>query len=378
LHAKIFKKKAWTRGFSLDIEERLELVKSVGEEIITLEELRTLLETKEHPVAYDGFEPSGLAHIAFGLFRPILLEPLTRAGIRFKLYLADWFAWINRKLGGDLEKIRTCGEYFIEVWRAAGVDFSSVETVWASNLVDNSEYWRNVIQVAKLTTVSRAERALTIMGRKKGELKDVAQYFYPMMQVTDIFTLGADICQLGLDQRRANMLAREVGPKLGYWKPVVVSHHMLMGLQGVREPEGFDEDRRIDVLISSKMSKSKPESSVFVHDSRETIFRKVLSAYCPERVAENNPILDWTKHIIFRRFKSLRVERPSKYGGPLEFNSYEELEAAYVKGLLHPLDLKNAVADVIDKMVEPVRRHFEEDKRARRLYEELKTVEVSR
>ncbi|MEM2058199.1 MAG: tyrosine--tRNA ligase, partial [Thermoproteota archaeon] len=100
----------------MDIEERLELVKSVGEEIVTLEELRTLLETKEHPVAYDGFEPSGLAHIAFGVFRPILLEPLIRAGIRFKLYLADWFAWINRKLGGDLEKIRMCGEYFIEVW----------------------------------------------------------------------------------------------------------------------------------------------------------------------------------------------------------------------------------------------------------------------
>lgn len=362
----------------MNVEEKVELVKSVGEEIITLEELRTLLETKDHPVAYDGFEPSGLSHIAFGVFRPLLLETLVKAGIRFKLYLADWFAWINRKLEGDLEKIRICGEYFIEVWKAAGVDFNSIEVVWASDLVNSSEYWKNVVQIAKLTTVSRAERALTIMGRKKGELKEVAQYFYPMMQVTDIFMLGADICQLGLDQRRANMLAREVGPKLGYWKPIVVSHHMLMGLQGVKEPEGFDEDKRIDVLISSKMSKSKPESSVFVHDSRETIFKKVLSAYCPEKVAENNPILDWAKQIIFRKFKSLRVERPSKYGGPLEFYSYEELESAYVKGLIHPLDLKNTVADKIDGLVDPIRKHFEENSRARMLYESLKKVEVSR
>lgn len=362
----------------MNVEERLELVKSVGDEIITPEELITLLETKEHPVAYDGFEPSGLSNIAFGVFRPLLLESLVKAGVRFKLYLADWFAWINRKLEGDLEKIRFCGEYFVEVWKAAGVDFNNVEVIWASDLVNSSEYWKNVIQIAKLTTVSRAERALTIMGRKKGELKEVAQYFYPMMQVTDIFMLGADICQLGLDQRRANMLAREVGPKLGYWKPVVVSHHMLMGLQGVKEPEGFDEDKRIDVLISSKMSKSKPESSVFVHDSRETIFRKVLSAYCPEKVAENNPILDWTKHMIFRKFRSLRIERPSKYGGPLEFNSYEELESAYVKGLLHPLDLKNTVADAIDRLVEPVRRHFEENSKARMLYETVKKVEISR
>ncbi|MEM1553995.1 MAG: tyrosine--tRNA ligase [Thermoproteota archaeon] len=362
----------------MDIEERLELIKSVGEEIITLEELRTLLETKEHPVAYDGFEPSGLSNIAFGVFRPLLLESLVKAGIRFKLYLADWFAWINRKLGGDLEKIRLCGEYFIEVWKAAGVDFNSVEIVWASDLVKSSEYWKTVIQIAKLTTVSRAERALSIMGRKKGELKEVAQYFYPMMQVTDIFMLGADICQLGLDQRRANMLAREVGPKLGFWKPVVVSHHMLMGLQGVKEPEGFDDDKQIDIMISSKMSKSKPESSIFVHDSRETIFKKVLSAYCPEKVVENNPILDWTKHIIFRKFKSFRVDRPSKYGGPIEFYSYEELESAYARGMLHPLDLKNAVADALDKIIHPIRKHFEEDSKAKMLYDTLKEAEISR
>ena len=29
------------------------------------------------------------------------------------------------------------------------------------------------------------------------------------MQCTDIFFLKADICQLGLDQRKVNMLARE-------------------------------------------------------------------------------------------------------------------------------------------------------------------------
>jgi tyrosyl-tRNA synthetase len=43
----------------MDLEKRFELVKNVGEEIITEDELRQLLETKEHPVAYDGFEPSG-------------------------------------------------------------------------------------------------------------------------------------------------------------------------------------------------------------------------------------------------------------------------------------------------------------------------------
>jgi tyrosyl-tRNA synthetase len=46
--------------------------------------------------------------------------------------------------------------------------------------------------------------------------------------------LQADICQLGMDQRKVNMLAREycdaASPKIKF-KPVILSHHMLMGLK---------------------------------------------------------------------------------------------------------------------------------------------------
>lgn len=43
----------------MEIEKRIALIERVGEEIITREELKELLQTKDHPVAYDGFEPSG-------------------------------------------------------------------------------------------------------------------------------------------------------------------------------------------------------------------------------------------------------------------------------------------------------------------------------
>ncbi len=43
----------------MDLDKRYELIAGVGEEIITEQELRELLETNNHPVAYDGFEPSG-------------------------------------------------------------------------------------------------------------------------------------------------------------------------------------------------------------------------------------------------------------------------------------------------------------------------------
>ena len=361
----------------MDVETKLELIQRVGEEIITKRELKELLNTKEHPVAYDGFEPSGLAHIPFGIYRAINLEDLIKAGIKFKLLIADWHAWINGKMGGDLERIRRVGEYFIEVWRAAGVDMERVEVVWASELTSLQEYWKKVILVAKHTTLNRAIRCLTIMGRTKVELRETAQLFYPMMQNADIFQLEADICQLGLDQKRANMLAREVGPKLGWWKPVVISHHMLMGLDGVKAPEGYDESQGIDIQISSKMSKSKPMTCLYVHDTEGEIKQKILSAFCPEKIVDGNPILEYCKYIIFRKNDTFVIERPSKYGGDVEIEGYEELEKLYRVGGIHPLDLKHATARELNEIILPVRRHFETGK-AKKLYDFVKGEKVTR
>ncbi len=359
----------------MDIETKMKIMEGVGEEIITREELRELFETKQHLVAYDGFEPSGMAHLPFGVFRPLLIKDLQKTGIRFKLYIADWFGWINNKMGGDLEAIRQVGEYFIEVWKSAGVE--NVEYIWASDIMDK-EYWKTVVLIAKQTTINRANRMLTIMGRTQGEMQEVAQYFYPMMQCTDIFHIGADICQLGLDQRRANMLAREVGPKLGFWKPVVVSHHMLMGLEGVKKPEGFEDNAALDAEISSKMSKSKPSSAIFVHDSPEQIRKKLAGAFCPAKIAENNPVLEYARHLVFRSFREIKIERSAKFGGDVSFASYAELETAYRKGELHPTDLKNSVATHLDRMISPVREHFEKNKKAHELYEFVKKQQVTR
>ena len=362
----------------MDLDERLGHIRSVGEEIITERELRTLLETKEHPVAYDGFEPSGLAHLPFGILRPILVEEMLKAGVRMKLWLADWHAWVNNKMGGDLEKIREVGRYFLEVWRAAGVDMSKVEVFWSSEGAREEAYWKRVVTVAQNFTLARAQRALTIAGRTSKDSIQAAQLLYPMMQVADIFWLDVDICQLGLDQRRANILAREVADKLKWKKPVAVHHHMLIGLQGKKEPEGFDENGALDAEIASKMSKSKPETSIFVHDSADVIMKKVNSAYCPPKVVEGNALIEYSRYIIFKKMKSLKIERPEKYGGNAEFSSAAELEGAFTAGTLHPADLKKGVGVALDAIIAPIREHFETDPSARRLYETVRTAETTR
>merc|ERR1711957_1004375 len=94
----------------MSVEEKLTLISSVGEEVIDPKELKTLLETKKFPVCYDGFEPSGRMHIAQGILRSLNVNKLTKAGCQFKFWIADWFALMNQKMGGDIEKIRIVGK----------------------------------------------------------------------------------------------------------------------------------------------------------------------------------------------------------------------------------------------------------------------------
>jgi tyrosyl-tRNA synthetase len=358
----------------MDIEERLRLIKEVGEEIVTEQELREILQTKTHPVAYDGFEPSGNMHIAQGIFRAINVNKMTKAGVRFKMLVADWHAWANNKLGGNLENIQAAGDYFIEVWRASGMDLKNIQFIRSSDMVDDQEYWKKVIRIARENTVARATRCAQIMGRTEKDSLSAAQIIYPCMQAADVFHLGADITQLGMDQRKVNMLAREIGPQLGFWKPVVISHHMMPGLAKPPENASSAEER----AMAFKMSKSKPDSAIFMTDSAEEVKKKIAKAYCPEKVAEDNPIMEYCRYMVFERFKAMEIDRPAKFGGSLAISSYGELEKLYRSGQLHPMDLKNATAFYINEMIKPVREHFRTDAKARKLLEQVKCFEVTR
>lgn len=354
-------------------EEKLKLLREVGEEIIDEQELLTLLKEKKNPIAYDGFEPSGKIHIAQGILRAINVNKMTKTGIKFKMWVADWHGWANNKMGGDLDKIQIVGKYFIEVWKASGMDLKNVEFVWASEAMGNKEYWKTVMQIARHTTLNRILRTTQIMGRSESDTLQASQIFYPCMQAADIFYLKADICQLGMDQRKVNILARELGDKLGFWKPIAMHHHMLMGLG-----EPVKSDDPIERAIAMKMSKSKPDTCIFMTDTQEDIKRKFKKAYCPEKMATDNPILEYCKYIVFEKFDTFEIERPEKYGGNLTFRSYTDLEKAFVAGELHPMDLKTATAKYINQLLEPVRDYFEKNKEAKKLKELVDSYSVTR
>ena len=352
---------------TLTLDEKVALLSEVGEEIITLDELREMIkwktENNKEIYAYDGFEPSGNIHIAQGLLRATNVNKLTKAGVTFKFLVADWHAAANHKFGGDLKIIKKVGDFFIEVWKVCGMDLENVEFVYASDIVKDPAYWELVLNIAINSSLKRVKRCTQIMGRSESDKLSASQILYPLMQAADIFYLPADICQLGLDQRKVNMLAREVAKKINRPKPVAVHHHMLMGLTAPPESNLNGLERSIE----RKMSKSDPDSAIFMLDSSGDVKRKINKAYCPPKQIEENPILEYCKYIIFERVKKFFIERLDKYGGNVEYNSFSDLEKDYAAGKLNPSDLKPAVIKYINQFLEPIREHFEKNKKSKEL-----------
>jgi len=208
------------------------------------------------------------------------------------------------------------------------------------------------------------------MGRKQTEKLTAAQLLYPPMQAADIIALNVDVAHAGTDQRRVHMFLRDIAKKIKVNKPVAVHNHLLGGLE---KPErlGFDENPEIDLKISSKMSKSKPWTCIFIHDSPEEIEKKLMKAWCPEGEVEFNPVLEIAEYIIFREKKRFKLERPRKYGGDVTFESYEELEKMFKEKKIHPQDLKLNISRELTKILEPVRKYFE---RREELLEVFKTT----
>ncbi len=351
-------------------EEKFKLITRNLEEVLTEGELKDLLESRTPLVHYIGFEISGKVHLGQGIFVMQIIKDLQQAGVHTKILLADWHTWLNNKLDGTLDSAkRLAREYFEEGLKAAalcvGADPNKIEFVLGSEVYEKqgNDYWAKVIKVSKATTVSRMIRSTTIMGRKESEISDAAILIYPAMQSADIFALEVNLAHGGTDQRNAHIVARDAAKDLGKNKPVAIHHHLLQGL--LKPPVWpVPEGNREEMVLNLKMSKSKPDSAVFIHDSPDDIRRKVTNAFCPEGEVKFNPILDWVKHLIFYgEGATLTVPRKEEHGGNITYNSFEDLEKDYVEKKLHPQDLKEAIAEWLINKLEPARVYFEDPKR---------------
>ncbi len=330
----------------MDVTEKVDLIaKPPTEEIVTKEDLLELLKTNSRPKHYIGLEISGFLHLGSLISTGYKINDFIKAGVDCTVFLADWHTLINDKLGGDLETISKVSKYYADAFKLI---CPSANIVLGTELYDSKkEYWSELVKVTKHMSLARTMRTLTIMGRSENEEKiDLAKLLYPPMQAADIHSLDLDIVHAGMDQRKIHMLVREIFPKMKWKVPVAVHHKLLPGLSQPKDESSTEP---------GKMSKSDPNSGVFVHDTDDEIKSKIKKGWCEEGSVEGNPILEIAKNIIFHEFNSINIERPEKFGGNITYDSYASLESDFGEKKLHPGDLKQTIGDYLVKVIAPVR-----------------------
>lgn len=344
----------------MDADKRFELIKRNTEEILTDEDLKVLLESGEKLKHYIGFEISGKPHLGHGLVCMSKVKDFVDAGVDVTIFLADYHSWINNKLGGDMNKLIIAGNYFINCFKALGLSEDKVSFRWSHELVDHTEYWTMVIKIAKSLSLHDTMKALPIMGRSSNDKKlEMAWLFYPVMQAADIFELDVNLSFGGMDQRKIHMLAREVAPKIGKNKPIILHTPLISGLKG-KGVKMDGEDQPDLVEFQNKMSKSNPSSCIFIHDTPEQIQDKIRNTFCSKDVIEGNPILEICKYIIFYDENAkFEVKRLPKFGGTIKYEKYIDVEQDLLSGKLDPFPLKMAVAEVLSNILAPVRDYFQ-------------------
>jgi len=315
-------------------DEQLKRLELNVEEIITKDELVALLSSKSEsqPRAYVGIEPSGNVHIGHLPFLYTLRE-LQRLGVHIVVLLADLHAYLNEK--GDFEQISSTAEYNKRCFEASGLS-EETEFVFGTSYQMEKEYMLNVLRLATITTEKRARRSMDEVSRSTEDRK-VSQAIYPLMQAMDIAYLNIDIAVGGIDQRKIHMLARENLPKLDFKAPICIHTPLLTG---------FNRE---------KMSSSK-NNYIALDDSKDRVEKQINASYCPQKIAEGNPVLQIDRYTIFPNIGKMTIERSESHGGNVSYQNYEELERDYIKGEIHPLDLKNNTSRYLNDVLEPIRK----------------------
>jgi len=322
----------------MDIDEKINLIKRNLGEIVSEEELKKLLKEKKNPVIYWGTAVTGRPSLAY--FFPLLkLNDFIKAGFHVKVLLADLHGALDGTPWSILERrYDYYKEAITQIFKALGTDLKKIEFVKGSEFQLAPEYSYDLLKMASMNSIHDCKKAAAEVV-KFGDNPKLGGLIYPIMQALDEQYLDVDAQFGGLDQRKIFMFARENLPKIGYRRRVEVMNPLIQG------------------LIGKKMSSSDSKSKIDLTDDEKTIKEKINSADCVSGNPHNG-IMEFLKYVIMiikeDRKEKFLIERLEKYGKNVSYSNYEEIEKAFVKKEIHPMDLKNAIAKEIINLLDKV------------------------
>jgi tyrosyl-tRNA synthetase len=347
---------------------------------------------------YIGYEISGILHFGNNTYQMLKVAKLQQAGVQCMVWLADYHTKINKKLDGKMSTINTVAHIYFEPVIRKAVDIcggrgADLQVLYAKDEYfrkneNDLSFWDFEFEAEEHLSVNRVLRSLSIAGKEAGEESDYKLTRYPGMQAADVFWHQTHLVQSGLDQRKIYVSCRDMAEKLGdefqlkigetTVKPITMFTKLLLGML---PPQTANTGSTQEAV--SKMSKSRPDSAIFEHDSAEEITRKLRKAYCPmieetdsdEEKAnkiQTNPLLNWCENLIFPAGKVVQINRPEKFGGNKTYSDYNQIQIDFFNGQLHPLDLKTGVAETLAEWFAPIKEWVEQNPEGLEIIQKVK------
>lgn len=339
----------------MNADEKYDLITKGLQEVLNPQIIKNVLENENrHVKIYWGTAPTGKPHC--GYFVPMIkLAHFLKADCEVTVLIADLHAYLDN-MKAPLEVVQHRGAYYSmvvkSILKSIGVPIEKLKFVTGSDYQLKAEYTMDLFKLSNKVSQNDAKRAgADVVKQVDNPL--LSGLIYPLMQALDEHYLDVDVQFGGVDQRKIFVLAEEQLPGIGYKKRAHLMNPMVPGLgQG------------------GKMSASDPNSKIDIIEDPKVVKKKVASAFCApgdidngliaflENVAQPIQELKDGKQGAFKFY----IDRPEKYGGPINYDSLQTLKDDFAAGKLSPVDLKTGVSDKINELLAPIKTMYEEDK----------------
>lgn len=299
--------------------------------------------TEKKHVILTGDRPTGKLHIGHYVGSLKNRVALQNTG-KYDTYImiADQQALTDNAC--DPEKIRHSLHQVALDYLAVGIDPKKSTILVQSQIPALSELTMHYLN---LVTVSRLKRNPTvkteIKQKKFGESVPAGFFIYPVSQAADITAFKADTVPVGDDQEPMLEQTREIVRTFNR----IYQQDILVEPEGVFPPKG--EGRIPGLDGNAKMSKSLG-NCIYLSDDADTIQKKVMSMYTdPTHIKVSDP-----GHVEGNTvFTYLDIFDPDK-------EHVAELKEQYQAGGLGDVKIKRHLNDVLQSILEPIRKRREE------------------
>lgn len=273
-----------------------------------------------------GFNPSGTLHLGnlFFLKQALFFQ---KHGADVYIPVSNDETYVFRKTQDFGKTTKFAGEEVIPSMIALGFDPKKTKIFISTK---TAKVYELAVKLSIKTTLSTIKAVFGFTDET-----NPGQIFYTVVQSAHILLpqlpeFGGPrptVVPIGIDQDPYMRLVRDMAEKVGMMKPSSTYHKFIPGLQG------------------GKMSGSKPETCIFMNDEPAAARKKIMKAFSggantleEHKKKGGNPDVD----VSFQYLKFLFEEDDRKLA---------EIEASFRNGSMTSGELKNYLADKVEKFL---------------------------